>query len=135
VARVDSERVQAKWCSAGACQCNAGQGEGGIVLASRCRAGVRGERGWNVMHTLRALGGSDASKQRGRGGVHGRSRAGLAWGIDPWARCEAGGEVMAREVVGCTLTKHGVHRQRWRRPRRRRGGDGGSLLRGVGVGF
>jgi hypothetical protein len=51
---------------------------------------------WNAMHALRALGGSDASKRHGRGGVHGRSWAGLAWGIDPWARCEAGGEVMAR---------------------------------------
>jgi hypothetical protein len=87
------------------------------------------------MHALRALGSSDALKRCGRGGAHGRSRAGLAWEIDPWARCEAGSEVMAREVVGYTLTKHGIHRRHWQRPGHRRGGDGVSLLPGVGLGF
>jgi hypothetical protein len=68
----------------------------------------------------------------GRDGMHGRSGAGLAWGIDPWARCEAGGETMVREVVSYTLPKHGAHGRRWRHPVCRRGGDGG--LCGVGSG-
>jgi hypothetical protein len=43
--------------------------------------------------------------------------------------------VMAREVVGGALTKHGDHHRQWRRPGHRRGGAGGSLLRGVGLGL
>jgi hypothetical protein len=89
----------------------------------------------NGARTLGTLGGSVASKRRGWGGVHGRSRARLAWGIDPWVRCEAGGEVMAREVVGGALTMHGAHRRHWQRPGCRRGGAGVSLLRGIRLGF
>jgi hypothetical protein len=66
------------------------------------------------------------------GGTHGRLWAGLTWGMDPWGRCEADGEATAREVVGDALTKHAAHHRQWQRPGRRRGGAGGSLLRGVG---
>jgi hypothetical protein len=47
----------------------------------------------------------------------------------------AGGEVMAQEVVGGALTKHGVDHRQWRHLGCRRGGAGGSLLRGVGLGL
>jgi hypothetical protein len=39
-ARAVSEREWPKWWAVGACQCLAVQGEGGVGLAARCRAGV-----------------------------------------------------------------------------------------------
>jgi hypothetical protein len=89
----------------------------------------------NAQHALRVLGGTGVLGWHGRGGTHGRPRAGLAWGIDPWGRCEADGEKMAWEVASCTLPKHGAHGRRWQHPVCRKGGDGGSLWHGVGVGF
>jgi hypothetical protein len=66
-----------------------------------------------------ALGVSDASKRREQGGVHGRTRAGLAWGIDPGCRGESGGEVIGQETDGGLLTKRGCPRWPWRWPGRR----------------
>jgi hypothetical protein len=70
----------------------------------------------NGTRALGALGGLVGSRWHGRGGVHGRSRAGLARGIGPWVQCETGGEVTARGVVGGVLPMRHVH-----------GGRGGAL--------
>jgi hypothetical protein len=58
----------------------------------------------NATHALRALGGSIASDQRGRGYAHGEARAGLARGIGHWGQHGAGGEVTVQEVDGGVLT-------------------------------
>jgi hypothetical protein len=42
--RAGSEPLQAKWCAARAFRCIAVQGEGVVVFAARCRAGVREQR-------------------------------------------------------------------------------------------
>jgi hypothetical protein len=63
----------------------------------------------NERHALRALGGSLTSGWHGRGALHGRARAELAWGIDPGGRRRAGGEVIARGMVGAMLSVLGTH--------------------------
>jgi hypothetical protein len=67
-------------------------------LLMPCRCVWRGELDdaqvhRNAMRALRAPGGSTASDRRGRGGTHGKSRAGLAWGIDTRCPEGSGGEV------------------------------------------
>jgi hypothetical protein len=71
---------------------------------------------WNTMHMLRPLGGSDTSKWHGQGGVYGRSRAGLVWGIDSSGRGKPGGEVTGQEMDGGVPTMRGCPRWPWRRP-------------------
>jgi hypothetical protein len=71
------------------------------------------------MHVLRALGGSDASKWHGQEGVYGRSRAGLAWGIDSSGRGKPGSEVTGQEMDGGMPTMRGCPWWPWRRPGRR----------------
>jgi hypothetical protein len=68
-----------------ACRCVAAQGEGGVASAGPCRAGVHKEWGWRrygctgtPMHALRALAARSTPVWHGRGGTHGRLRAGLA---------------------------------------------------------
>jgi hypothetical protein len=87
---------------------------GGVTHGTGACVCVRG-RG----SALGALGIADVSKRRVQGSVHGRSRAGLAWGIDPWAQCEAGGEVTGQEADGALLTKWGCPRWPWRLAGRR----------------
>jgi hypothetical protein len=58
-----------------------------------------------------ALGVVDASNRRVQGSMHGRSRVGLAWGIDPWAWSEAGGEVTGQEAEGALLALSGCPRR------------------------
>jgi hypothetical protein len=90
----------------------------GVASCRHCRAmqtcmknRARGGTGARERRTCSGRAGrSGRSSWHGRGSVRGRSRAGLAQGIDPWVHCEAGGKVMAWEVVGGALTKHGVHR-------------------------
>jgi hypothetical protein len=63
----------------------------------------------NERHALRALGGSLTLGWHGRGVLHGRARAELARGIDPGGRRGAGGEVIARGMVGAVLSVLGAH--------------------------
>jgi hypothetical protein len=76
---------------------------------------VHGGRG----SALGALGVVDASKRHVQGGVHGRLLVGLAWGIGPWAWCDAGGEVTGQEADGAGLALPGCPRRAQRRPGRR----------------
>jgi hypothetical protein len=84
------------------------------------RGAGRGAGAWE--HDARAArsGGSDALERRGWGGVHGRARAGLAWGIDSSGRGKPGGEVTGQEMDGGVLTLLGCPWWPWRRPGRHR---------------
>jgi hypothetical protein len=62
----------------------------------------------NMAHALRALGGPVVSVWRGRGSVHGGSKAWVSRGIESWGEGEASGEVIARGGVGGVMTTHGV---------------------------
>jgi hypothetical protein len=62
----------------------------------------------NATHALRALGGLVASVRRGRGGMHGEARAGLAQGVGRRGRHGAGGEVTGQGVVGGALPRSSV---------------------------
>jgi hypothetical protein len=57
----------------------------------------------NAAHALRVLGCSTVSEWQGRDAVYGGSRSAAARGIDPRGRRGAGGEVIAREVIGAVL--------------------------------
>jgi hypothetical protein len=73
----------------------------------------------NGVPALAALAARSTPVWHGRGGTHGRLRAGLAWGIDPWAWCDAGGEVTGQEADGAGLALPGCPRRAQRRPGRR----------------
>jgi hypothetical protein len=75
----------------------------------------------NTAHALGAPGGLMASGWHGWGAVHGRSGAGAAREIDHRSRRGAGGEVIARGVVGAILPKLGVHGMHGGMPGHRRG--------------
>jgi hypothetical protein len=62
----------------------------------------------NAAHALCALGSPVVSVWRGRGGVHGGSKAWASRGIESWGEGEASGEATAQGGVGGVLTKHGV---------------------------
>jgi hypothetical protein len=68
---------------------------------------------------LAALAARSTLVWHGQGVVHVRSRAGLAWGIYPWDRCEANGEVIGQEADGALLTKWGCPQWPWRLAGRR----------------
>jgi hypothetical protein len=87
----------------------------------------------NTLHALRVLGGTVTSGWHGRGGTHGKSRAGLAWGIDPRCPGGCGGEVTGRGMDGGLLALPGCPRRAWRRPGRR--GVAGLVLCHAGSGF
>jgi hypothetical protein len=72
----------------------------------------------NTSPALRALGGVVTSERRGRGGVHGRARGLLLWGIDSLGRGKPGGEVIGQEMDGGMPTLLGCPRWPWRRPGR-----------------
>jgi hypothetical protein len=93
-------------------------------LSMPCRLVWRGELEdaqvhQNAMRALRAPDGSIASDRRGRGGTHGKSRAGLAWGIDTRCPEGSGGEVTRRGMDGGLLARPGCPRWAWLRPWRR----------------
>jgi hypothetical protein len=75
--------------------CSARLGEGGVHGNDSGALGALAARWTPVWH--------------GRGGTHGGLRAGLAWGIDPWAWCDAGGEVTGQELVGGAQARLGAH--------------------------
>jgi hypothetical protein len=102
------------------------QGDGGTGLGASCRAWWCDARvgsvcvcAWGRGSALGALGIVDASEWRVQGSVHGRSRVGLAWGIDPWAWCEVGGEVTGQKADGTLRALPGCPRRAWRRLGRR----------------
>jgi hypothetical protein len=79
------------------CRCECGARLGGVQVHG------------NASPALLVLGGMVASEWHGRGIVHARSKAGMAWGIDHGGRHGAGGEVTAREGVIAVLPKFGIH--------------------------
>jgi hypothetical protein len=91
----------------------AGRGWRCVVRETPCRRASTGrQEGFyvhgNATHALRALGGPITSIRRGRGGVHGEARAGLARGIGHRGRHGAGGEVTVQWVVGGALPLIGI---------------------------
>jgi hypothetical protein len=62
----------------------------------------------NGTRALGVLGSSVGSRWHGRGGVHGRSQAGLPRGIGPRVQCGTGSEVTAWGVVGGALPQLGA---------------------------
>jgi hypothetical protein len=93
------------------------------VTASGCHANVREVQGEGVCWctgTRNALCAGWASD------VYGRDLGHLVRGIDKGGLCEASGELMGREMVGCVLAKRACPRWPWRWPGRR-----GVLARGL----
>jgi hypothetical protein len=140
VRRSFSERVGSIWSEAGSARCAMELGVNGVMTASRCCAGVRGERGQAragctgmPLHALRGLGARAGTCRRGRGGSHGHARVILFQGIGSTVRDRLDGEVTLREVDGGVQARLGWPRWAWRR----QGGVGcwpGSLQGGAASG-
>jgi hypothetical protein len=75
----------------------------------------------NMLHALRALGGTVVPEWHGWGTVYGGSEVVVPHGIGRGCTGELDGEVTGREVVGASLPKSGIH-----------GGHGGVLGRAWG---